>query len=156
MAKQNNSLTELQALEGIYEHLSTIDDLSKEVGTISTRLRKIEGQLNGPVEIKDTPLLKSKQGAYSRDTCISRTFIITNDIYHRLEEFSNEFNEIKRQQGHIDKKADSHHNEMNKQVDTIITKLLDVDNNTYNYFRITFIMMILISVLNMILWLVIK
>ena len=95
MAKQNNSLTELQALEGIYEHLSTIDDLSKEVGTISTRLRKIEGQLNGPVEIKDTPLLKSKQETYSRDACISRTFIITNDIYHRMEEFRDEFNEIK-------------------------------------------------------------
>ena len=45
MAKQNNSLTELQALEGIYEHLSTIDDLAKEVGAISTRLRKIEEQL---------------------------------------------------------------------------------------------------------------
>ncbi len=156
MAKQNNSLTELHALEGIYEHLSTIDDLAKEVGAISTRLRKIEERLKEPMEIKDATLLKSKQETYSRDTCISRTFIITNDIYHRLEEFSNEFNEIKRQQGHIDKKADSHHNEMNKQVDTIITKLSDVDNNTYNYFRITFIMMILISVLNMILWLVIK
>ena len=42
MAKQNNSLTELQALEGIYEHLSTIDHLSEEVGKISTRLSKIE------------------------------------------------------------------------------------------------------------------
>ena len=51
MAKQNNSLTELQALEGIYEHLSTIDDLVKEVGAISTRLRKIEEQLKEPMEI---------------------------------------------------------------------------------------------------------
>ena len=42
MAKQNNSLTELQALEGINEHLSTIDNLSEEVGKISTRLSKIE------------------------------------------------------------------------------------------------------------------
>ena len=42
MVKQNNSLTELQALEGIYEHLSTIDNLSDEVGKISTRLSKIE------------------------------------------------------------------------------------------------------------------
>ena len=42
MAKQNNSLTELQALEGIYEHLSTIDNLSEEVGKMSTRLSKIE------------------------------------------------------------------------------------------------------------------
>lgn len=28
MAKQNNTLTEIQTLEGIYEHLSTIDELS--------------------------------------------------------------------------------------------------------------------------------
>ena len=68
MAKQNNSLTELQALEGIYEHLSTIDDLAKEVGAISTRLRKIEEQLKEPMEIKNATLLKSKQETYSRDT----------------------------------------------------------------------------------------
>ena len=42
MAKQNNTLTEIQTLEGIYEHLSTIDDLSTTVGEISTRLSKIE------------------------------------------------------------------------------------------------------------------
>ena len=44
MAKQNNSLTELQALEGIYEHLSTIDHLSEEVGKLSTRLSKIDNK----------------------------------------------------------------------------------------------------------------
>ncbi len=94
MAKQNNLLTELQALEGIYEHLSTIDDLAKEVGATSTRLRKIEERLKEPMEIKDATLLKSKQETYLRDMCISRTFIITNDIYHRLEEFGCEFSEI--------------------------------------------------------------
>ena len=66
MAKQNNSLTELQALEGIYEHLSTIDDLAKEVGMISTRLRKIEKQLKEPVNITD-PILSQD---LTRDTCI--------------------------------------------------------------------------------------
>ncbi len=66
MAKQNNSLTELQALEGIYEHLSTIDDLAKEIGMISTRLRKIEEQLKEPVNITD-PILAQD---LTRDTCI--------------------------------------------------------------------------------------
>ena len=66
MAKQNNLLTELQALEGIYEHLSTIDDLAKEVGMISTRLRKIEEQLKEPVNITD-PILAQD---LTRDTCI--------------------------------------------------------------------------------------
>ena len=92
MAKQNNSLTELQALEGIYEHLSTVDDIAKEVGAISTRFRKIEERLKEPMEITEATLLKSKQETYSRDTCIFRTFIITNDIYHRIEEFACEFN----------------------------------------------------------------
>ena len=42
MAKQNNTLAEIQTLEGIYEHLSTIDNLSEEFGKISIRLSKIE------------------------------------------------------------------------------------------------------------------
>ena len=42
MAKQNNLLTELQALEGIYEHLSTIDDLSKDINVMSVKLGRIE------------------------------------------------------------------------------------------------------------------
>ena len=66
MAKQNNSLTELQALEGIYEHLSTIDALAKEVGAISTRIRKIEERLKEPVDITD-PILTQD---LTRDTCI--------------------------------------------------------------------------------------
>ena len=156
MAKQNNSLTELQALEGIDEHLSTIDDLSKEVGTISTRLRKIEERLKEPMEIKDATLLKSKQETYSRDTCISRTFIITNDIYHRMEEFASEFNEIQKEQRNIDKNDDTRHKDMKRMVDSLVVKLSEIDNNTYNYFRVTFIMMVLLSVLNIALWLVIK
>ena len=70
MAKQNNSLTELQALEGIYEHLSTIDDLAKEVGAISTRLRKIEERLKEPMQITDPILNPGHSREYSRDTCI--------------------------------------------------------------------------------------
>ena len=156
MAKQNNSLTELQALEGIYEHLSTIDDLAKEVGDISTRLKKIEEQLKEPMEIKNATLLKSKQETYSRDTCISRTFIITNDIYHRIEEFACEFNEIQKEQRNIDKNGDTRHKDMKRMVDSLVVKLSEIDNNTYNYFRVTLIMMVLLSVLNIALWLVIK
>ena len=156
MAKQNNSLTELQALEGIYEHLSTIDDLAKEVGAISTRLRKIEERLKEPMEIKNATLLKSNQETYSRDTCISRTFIITNDIYHRIEEFACEFNEIQKEQRNIDKNDDTRHKDMKRMGDSLVVKLSEIDNNTYNYFRVTFIMMVLLSVLNIALWLIIK
>ena len=41
-------------------------------------------------------------------------------------------------------------------VDSLVVKLSEIDNNTYNYFRVTFIMMILLSVLNIALWLIIK
>ena len=94
MAKQNNSLTELQALEGIYEHLSTIDDLAKEVGTISTRLRKIEEQLKEPMEITDPILNPGHSREYSRDTCIYGALIKSIEACMVLTEQKNVLNDI--------------------------------------------------------------
>ncbi len=108
------------------------------------------------MEITEATLLKSKQETYSRDTCIFRTFIITNDIYHRMEDFGGKFNEIKKEHRKTDKDDDTRHKGMKRMVESLITKLSEIDNNTYNYFRVTFIMMVLLSVLNIALWLVIK
>jgi len=94
MAKQNNSLTELQALEGIYEHLSTIDDLAKEVGAISTRLRKIEEQLKKPMEITDPILNPGHSREYSRDTCIYGALIKSIEACMGLTEQKNVLNDI--------------------------------------------------------------
>ena len=94
MAKQNNSLTELQALEGIYEHLSTIDDLAKEVGTISTRLRKIEERLKEPMEIADPILNPGHSREYSRDTCIYGSLIKSIEACMGLTEQKNVLNDI--------------------------------------------------------------
>ena len=94
MAKQNNSLTELQALEGIYEHLSTIDDLAKEVGTISTRLRKIEEQLKEPMEIADPILNPGHSREYSRDTCIYGALIKSIEACIGLTDQKNVLNDI--------------------------------------------------------------
>ena len=94
MAKQNNSLTELQALEGIYEHLSTIDDLAKEVGAISTRLRKIEEQLKKPMEIADPILNPGHSREYSRDTCIYGALIKSIEACMGLTDQKNVLNEI--------------------------------------------------------------
>ena len=94
MAKQNNSLTELQALEGIYEHLSTIDDLAKEVGAISTRLRKIEEQLKKPMEIADPILNPGHSREYSRDTCIYGALIKSIEACIGLTEQKNVLNDI--------------------------------------------------------------
>ena len=94
MAKQNNSLTELQALEGIYEHLSTIDDLAKEVGAISTRLRKIEERLKEPMEIADPILNPGHSREYSRDTCIYGALIKSIEACMGLTEQKNVLNDI--------------------------------------------------------------
>ena len=94
MAKQNNSLTELQALEGIYEHLSTIDDLAKEVGAISTRLRKIEERLKEPMEITDPILNPGHSREYSRDTCIYGALIKSIEACMVLTEQKNVLNDI--------------------------------------------------------------
>ena len=94
MAKQNNSLTELQALEGIYEHLSTIDDLAKEVGAISTRLRKIEERLKEPMEITDPILNPGHSREYSRNTCIYGALIKSIEACMVLTEQKNVLNDI--------------------------------------------------------------
>ena len=94
MAKQNNSLTELQALEGIYEHLSTIDDLAKEIGAISTRLRKIEEQLKEPMEIADPILNPGHSREYSRDTCIYGALIKSIEACMVLTEQKNVLKDI--------------------------------------------------------------
>ena len=94
MAKQNNSLTELQALEGIYEHLSTIDDLAKEVGAISTKLRKIEERLKEPMEIADPILNPGHSREYSRDTCIYGALIKSIEACMGLADQKNVLNDI--------------------------------------------------------------
>lgn len=94
MAKHNNSLTELQALEGIYEHLSTIDDLAKEVGMISTRLRKIEERLKEPMEIADPILNPGHSREYSRDTCIYGALIKSIEACIGLTDQKNVLNDI--------------------------------------------------------------
>ena len=73
-----------------------------------------------------------------------------------MEEFAGEFNEIKKEHRNIDKNDDTRHKDMKRMVDSLITKLSEIDNNTYNYFRVTFIMMVLLTVLNIALWLIIK
>ena len=97
MAKQNNSLTELQALEGIYEHLSTIDDLVKEVGAISTRLRKIEEQLKEPMNIAD-PILAQD---LTRDTCIYGALAKSMEACREVKEQKIKLNDIITEQKHI-------------------------------------------------------
>ena len=103
MAKQNNSLTELQALEGIYEHLSTIDDLAKEVGAISIRLRKLEERLKEPVNITD-PILAQD---LTRDTCIYGALAKSMEACREVKEQKLKLNDIINEQKYIRSSLDN-------------------------------------------------
>ena len=159
MAKQNNSLTELKALEGIYEHLSTIDDLVKEVGAISTRLRKIEEQLKEPMEIADPILNPGHSREYSRDTCIYGALIKSIEACIGLTEQKNVLNDVVSQLDRIHMKLDkfdiaqSRQNEELIRSVKIVTKSYGLLNNIVLLFRVILIgVAFLISTL-VIIWL---
>ena len=159
MAKHINSLTELQALEGIYEHLSTIDDLAKEVGVISTRLRKIEEQLKEPIEITDPMLNVGNTREYSRNTCIYGALIKSIEACIGLTEQKNVLNDVVSQLDRIHMKLDkfdiaqSRQNEELIRSVKIVTKSYGLLNNIVLLFRVILIgVAFLISTL-VIIWL---
>ncbi len=85
MTKKDNTFTEIQILEGIYSHLSTLDDLTKEISTISARLTKIEARQNTPVEIIDTPIYRNKNNQITRDEAIYAGMIRADCSYKELK-----------------------------------------------------------------------
>ena len=154
MAKQNNSLTELQALEGIYEHLSTIDDLAKEVGAISTRLRKIEERLKEPMEITDPMLKVGNAREYSRDTCIYGALIKSIEACIGLTEQKNVLNDIISDVRHVKsaletiKKDQANQNKASE--DMMIAIKENAENAESNYkliFAMLFLVVIALAVL---------
>ena len=145
MAKQNNSLTELQALEGIYEHLSTIDDLAKEVGAISTRLRKIEEQLKEPMEIAD-PILNP---GHSRDTCIYGALIKSIEACMGLEEQKNVLNDIVSDVRHVKSALETIKNDQanqNKASEDMMTAIKENAENAESNYKLIFAMLFLVVI----------
>ena len=49
MAKKDNALSELQILEGIYEHLSAIEELSSRISSLSSRVSRVECSRNDSI-----------------------------------------------------------------------------------------------------------
>lgn len=154
MAKQNNSLTELQALEGIYEHLSTIDDLAKEVGTISTRLRKIEEQLKEPMEIADPILNPGHSREYSRDTCIYGALIKSIEACIGLTDQKNVLSDITSDIRHIKsaletiKKDQAKQNSASKDMMAAIKENAEnIESNYKLIFAMFFLVVIALAVL---------
>ena len=159
MAKQNNSLTELQALEGIYEHLSTIDDLAKEVGAISTRLRKIEDRLKEPMEIVDPILNPGHSREYSRDTCIYGALIKSVEACIGLADQKNVLNDIVSDIRHVKsaseiiKKTQAN---QNKASEDMMTTIKENAENIESKHKIVFAMFFLIVIVIVVLALMLK
>ena len=154
MAKQNNSLTELQALEGIYEHLSTVDDLAKEVGAISTRLRKIEEQLKEPMEITDPILNPGHSREYSRNTCIYGALIKSIEACIGLADQKNVLNDIVSDVRHVKsaleiiKKDQTKQNKASEDMMTTIKENAEnIESNFKLIFAIFFLVVIALAVL---------
>ena len=149
MAKQNNSLTELQALEGIYEHLSTIDDLAKEVGAISTRLRKIEDRLKEPMEIVDPILNPGHSREYSRDTCIYGALIKSIEACMVLTEQKNVLNDIVSDVKHVKSALEiikKDRDKQNKASEDMMIAIKDNVENTESNFKLIFAMLFLVVI----------
>ena len=149
MAKQNNSFTELQALEGIYEHLSTIDDLAKEVGTISTRLRKIEEQLKEPMEIADPILNPGHSREYSRDTCIYGALIKSIEACIGLTDQKNVLSDITSDIRHIKSALETIKKDQAKQNSASKDMMAAIKENAENIesnYKLIFAMFILVFI----------
>ena len=142
MAKQNNSLTELQALEGIYEHFSTIDDLAKEVVAISTRLRKIEERLEEPVDITD-PILAQD---LTRDTCIygalTKSMETCREIKDQKLKLNDTISEIKQVKSLLEQLK----KEQTKYNDGLKFGIVELKNDLLSHMRQIMLMILLLSV----------
>ena len=159
MAKQNNSLTELQALEGIYEHLSTIDDLAKEVGAISTRLRKIEERLKEPMEIADPILNPGHSREYSRDTCIYGALIKSIEACIGLTDQKNVLSDITSDIRHIKSALETIKKDQTKQNKASEDMMIAIKENAENIesnYKLIFAMFFLVVIVIVVLALVLK
>ncbi len=150
MAKQNNSLTELQALEGIYEHLSTIDDLAKEVGAISTRLRKIEERLKEPVNITD-PILAQD---LTRDTCIYGALAKSMEACREMKSQIKELNGISADVKHLVDDINLIRNIQTEMRSEIMNRISETSTDFYSQNRkiVVLLMLILFCIISIIIF----
>ena len=142
MAKQDNSLTELQAFEGIYEHLSTIDDLAKEVGAISIRLRKIDERLKEPVDITD-PILAQD---LTRDTYIYGILAKSMESCREIKEQKLKLNDTISELKQVKSLLEQLKKEQMKYNDGFKFGIVELKNNLLSHMRQIMLMILLLSV----------
>ena len=85
MAKQDKALSELQVLEGIYEHLSAIEELSSRISSISSRVGRVEERLREPMEITNPMLKVHGRGECSRNDSIYGALVYSIDTFKELK-----------------------------------------------------------------------
>ena len=85
MAKQDKALSELQVLEGIYEHLSSIEELSSRISSLSSRVSRVEERLREPMEITNPMLKVHGRGECSRNDSIYGALVYSIDTYKELQ-----------------------------------------------------------------------
>ena len=85
MAKQDKALSELQVLEGIYEHLSSIEELSSRISSLSSRVSRVEERLREPMEITNPMLKVYGRGEFSRNDSIYGALVYSIDTYKELQ-----------------------------------------------------------------------
>ena len=85
MAKQDKALSELQVLEGIYEHLSSIEELSSRISSLSSRVSRVEERLREPMEITNPMLKVHGRGECSRNDSIYGALVYSIDTYKELK-----------------------------------------------------------------------
>ena len=85
MAKQDKALSELQVLEGIYEHLSSIEELSSRISSLSSRVSRVEERLREPMEITNPMLKVHGRGECSRNDSIYGALVYSIDTFKELK-----------------------------------------------------------------------
>ena len=85
MTKKDNTLSELQILEGIYEHLSTIEELSSLVSSLSSRISRVEERLREPMEITNPILQVGPHKPLTRNDSLYGAAVKASEACRRLE-----------------------------------------------------------------------
>lgn len=128
-------------------------DLAKEVGAISTRLRKIEDRLKEPMEVTDPILNPGHSREYSRDTCIYGALIKSIEACVGLTEQKNVLNDIISDVRHVKsaletiKKDQANQNKASEDMMTTIKE--NAENSESNYkliFAMFFLVVIVLAV----------
>lgn len=86
MTKKDNTLSELQVLEGIYEHLSTIEELSSRVSSLASRISRVEERLREPMEITNPILQVGSHKPLSRNDSLYGAVVKASEACRRLED----------------------------------------------------------------------